>query len=124
VPDRISSLEIHSGPLEMRFRSVPDPVSSLAVHSGPVETRFASGATCAALLAAGPASLETGVSIDPPRDPMPVADDLWKQQPTRTLAHPDLRHFRRTILSASTRTVDHTGKILSIASIDLFVGGP
>jgi hypothetical protein len=98
-PDRISSLGNHSGPLETRFPSVPDAISSLGVHSGPLETRFASRAACAALVAAGPASLETCVSIEPPRDPMPVAD-------------------------ASTRTVDPTSKVLSIPSIDLFVRRP
>jgi hypothetical protein len=114
LPDAISSLGNHSGPLEKRFPSVPDPISSFGVHSGPLETRFASRAACAALVAVGPAALETCLSIDPPRDPMPVADDLWKQQPTRTLAHPDLR--RASVpTNDSLRVhpnVDYTGKVL------------
>jgi hypothetical protein len=34
------------------------------------------------------------------------------------------RHVRRPIPSAATRTADHTGEILSIPSIDLFVREP
>ena len=79
LPDPISSLGIRCGPLETRFTSSPGPIASLGIRSGPLETRSASRPARAALVAGGWASLVTCVSIYPPRDPMPVADDLWKQ---------------------------------------------
>ena len=56
-------------------RALPDAISSLGVHSGPLETRSASRAARAAAFACGPSRSRPAFSIDPPRDPMLVADD-------------------------------------------------
>jgi|CZKU01.1.fsa_nt_gi hypothetical protein len=49
--------------------------SSLGIHPGPLETRSVSRAARAALVAGGPASLETCVSIDPPHAPKAAGFD-------------------------------------------------
>jgi hypothetical protein len=70
---------MHFGTLVPCVTSLSDRISSLGIDSGPLERRSASREALVPFVAGGLTSLETRVSIYPGRDPMPVADDLWKQ---------------------------------------------